>query len=113
MNTTDTMMAMPSSAITKALKFPPVSQIWMPSLGRLEITDAKIRMDMPLPTPRWVMSSPSHMIMAVPAVSVSTINATLGPVKVSGGKMSGMFCWPEWNRKAMPVDCSSARTTVT
>jgi hypothetical protein len=28
----------------------------------------KISTDMPLPTPRSVMSSPSHMITAVPAV---------------------------------------------
>ena len=35
--------------------------------------EVKIRIDMPLPTPRSVMSSPSHMITAVPAVMVSTI----------------------------------------
>ena len=31
-------------------------------------TVAKIRIDMPLPMPRWVMSSPIHMTTAVPAV---------------------------------------------
>ena len=35
-----------------------------------DTTDVKIRIDMPLPMPRWVMSSPSHMTSAVPAVQV-------------------------------------------
>ena len=70
---------------------------------------------MPLPTPRCVMSSPSHMTMAVPAVSVRTISRTLGAVKVPAGKMSGMpvLAVPEWKRKTRPVDCRSASTTVT
>ena len=33
----------------------------------------KIITDMPLPTPRSVISSPSHMITAVPAVMMMTI----------------------------------------
>ena len=37
------------------------------------MTWVKIRMDMPLPTPRSVISSPSHMMTAVPAVMVITI----------------------------------------
>ena len=41
-------------------------------------TLAKIRMDMPWPMPRWVMSSASHMTKAVPAVRVSTMNAARG-----------------------------------
>ena len=34
---------------------------------------AKIMSEMPLPMPRWVMSSPIHMTNAVPTVSVNTI----------------------------------------
>ena len=37
------------------------------------MTWVKIMIDMPLPTPRSVMSSPSHMITAVPAVMVMTM----------------------------------------
>ncbi len=37
------------------------------------MTWVKIRIDMPLPIPRSVMSSPSHMITAVPAVIVTTM----------------------------------------
>ena len=41
-------------------------------------TWVKIMIDMPLPMPCSVTSSPSHMITAVPAVIVSTIStATL------------------------------------
>ena len=33
----------------------------------------KMMSDMPLPMPRWVMSSPIHMMKAVPATSVNTM----------------------------------------
>ena len=36
---------------------------------------------MPLPMPRWVISSPSHMTSAVPAVHVRMISAALHAVK--------------------------------
>ena len=42
-------------------------------VGKVAMT-VKIRIDMPLPMPRSVISSPSHMIMAVPAVIVMTIS---------------------------------------
>ncbi len=41
--------------------------------GKVAMTWVKIMIDMPLPTPRSVMSSPSHMITAVPAVMVMTM----------------------------------------
>ena len=37
---------------------------------------------MPFPIPRWVMSSPSHITTAVPAVHVRTISAARGRVEV-------------------------------
>ena len=113
MNTTATMMPSPISMITENLNAPPCRRIALPSPGNDAMTLVKIRIDMPLPTPRWVMSSPSHMIMAVPAVSVSTISAMFGGVNVSAGKGSGSPVCPEWNRNTMPVDCSTASTTVT
>ena len=86
-----------------------------PSVGSREITLAKIMTDIPLPIPRWVMSSPIHMIVAVPAVMISTISAMFGAVNVPGRNTSTPFsCWaPEWNRNTSPVDWRSARTTVT
>ena len=44
-----------------------------PSAGIRAAIEVKIRIDMPLPMPRSVISSPSHMITAVPAVIVMTI----------------------------------------
>ncbi len=38
--------------------------------------ETKMISDIPFPTPRCVISSPSHMTMAVPAVMVSTISTT-------------------------------------
>jgi hypothetical protein len=77
-----------------------------PSAGSREMTLVKIRMDMPLPIPRWVTSSPSHMIMAVPAVSVMTISATRGGVNT---RITSKVLW---NRNTSPVDCRSASVTV-
>ncbi len=41
--------------------------------GKRATTWVKIRIDMPLPMPRSVISSPNHMITAVPAVMVITM----------------------------------------
>jgi hypothetical protein len=115
MNTTATTSASPIISTVTNLAVPPWSRMARPSCGNREITLVKISTDMPLPIPRWVISSPIHMIIAVPAVMIMTISAMLRPVKVPGGKMSTPPSWsdPEWNRKTRPVDCSSARTTVT
>src|SRR3989304_1387963 len=64
---TPTMIANPIKSNTANLAFPPDTRIARPSCGRREITLVKMRIDMPLPIPRCVMSSPIHMIMAVPA----------------------------------------------
>ncbi len=52
------------------------TQIWPNTDGNWLRIDTKMSSDMPLPTPRWVMSSPSHMTKAVPAVIVSTMSPT-------------------------------------
>ena len=45
----------------------------LPSAGIRAAIEVKIRSDMPLPMPRSVICSPSHMITAVPAVMTSTM----------------------------------------
>jgi hypothetical protein len=45
----------------------------MSAEGRPDMMFAKMMSDMPLPTPRWVMTSPSHMMITVPATSVKTM----------------------------------------
>ena len=41
--------------------------------GKVATTWVKMRIDMPLPMPRSVISSPNHMMTAVPAVIVMTM----------------------------------------
>ncbi len=48
-----------------------------PAPGGVDTTEAKIRIDIPLPIPRWVISSASHITSAVPAVQVRTISAAV------------------------------------
>lgn len=52
-------------------------QIWPNMKGNWLRIDTKMISDIPLPTPLWVISSPSHMTIAVPAVIVMTIKMTL------------------------------------
>ena len=51
---------------------PPASVPWVlmahSAAGKVAAIEMNIRIDMPLPMPRSVMSSPSHMTTAVPAV---------------------------------------------
>ena len=56
--------------------------------GRRATIDAKIISEIPLPMPRWVMSSPIHMSRTVPAVSEMTIMNTWGVSNL------GMIAWP-------------------
>ena len=51
-------------------------QDWIPC-GSLETIEAKIISEMPLPMPRWVISSPNHISSVQPAVSEITISSTL------------------------------------
>ena len=57
------------------------------SPGMTAMTWVKIMTDMPLPTPRSVMSSPIHMMTAVPATIVMTMVAMR---KTEASGMSGL-----------------------
>ena len=73
----------------------------------------KIMIDMPLPTPRSVMSSPSHMITAVPAVMVMTMTRNVW-VPLSCSRLSSQPCsrLPDRASATMPVAWSRARPSV-
>ena len=58
--------------MTAKTRPPRVCRIWPPSAGMRAAIEVKISTDMPLPIPFSVSSSPSHMIIAVPAVRVMT-----------------------------------------
>ena len=66
--------------------------------------DAKMRIEMPLPTPRFVISSPIHMRSVVPAVRVTTI-------RTSSPEPALRMPWSR-KRNAYPVACAAASTTV-
>ena len=51
-----------------------IDQSW---LGKLAAIEVKIKIDIPLPTPRSVINSPSHIITEVPAVITAIIVTTL------------------------------------
>ena len=52
-----------------------VHQAWSPCGMRATML-AKIISEIPLPIPRWVISSPNHISRTVPAVSARTITNT-------------------------------------
>ncbi len=69
---------------------------------------AKISRLMPLPMPRSVICSPSHMMNVVPAVSVITVIA----IKPKPGSITRLL---DELRSAMAIaaDCTTPRPTVT
>src|SRR5262245_47327940 len=89
--------------------------------GNVDTTDEKIRIDMPLPMPRWVMSSPSHMTIAVPAVHVITMRAARH-AENSGIRLMPCGSWkpelrnspelPLFSANTNAVDCTRASATV-
>ncbi|MGX1505442.1 UNVERIFIED_CONTAM: hypothetical protein RKD43_004067 [Streptomyces graminofaciens] len=74
-----------------------------------------MRIDMPLPMPRSVMSSPSHMTAAVPAVMVTTITMVVkiersGTISLPTGQLAKSA--PLRAVATRPVPCSTASATV-
>ena len=51
--------------------------------------EAKIISQIPLPIPRWVISSPSHISSVQPAVSEITIRNTVPNVRVAEDALAG------------------------
>jgi hypothetical protein len=82
---------------------PPFHHAAMP-IGAPTRIEAKMRIEMPLPTPRFVMSSPIHMRRAVPAVRVLTMR-TSSPAPASSAPSVR-------KRNAYPVACAAASTIV-
>ena len=50
-------------------------------VGKRATMLAKMSSDMPLPMPRWVMSSPIHMMKAVPAMRLTTMRIIVSGLK--------------------------------
>jgi hypothetical protein len=103
MKTTAAMIAIATSGKKSRSIVPPLYQAAIP-VGADERIEAKISSEMPLPTPRFVISSPIHISSVVPAVSVTTIK-TMRPVLASRFPA-------RLKRYAYPVDCAAASATV-
>ncbi len=73
--TISTSRASETTRITVNFTRPPSWRTVFSPEGMPATTLAKIRMDIPWPMPRWVMSSASHITKAVPAVRVMTMKA--------------------------------------
>src|SRR5680860_1294116 len=78
-------------------------------VGKVAAIEVKIRIDMPLPTPRSVIISPSHMIRPVPAVIVATISVivTSESFGMTGTGQPGKRL-PDRATATYVVDCSTA-----
>ena len=109
-------MATPTSKTMAKTKLPRLVRMFSISPGITAMIWVKIISDMPLPTPRSVIISPSHMMTAVPSVMVITM---VQIVKMEGlGTSVWLHCRVLWNSlpdlasATMPVDCRMARPTV-
>src|SRR6185312_964802 len=67
---------------------------------------------MPLPTPRSVISSPSHMMTAVPAVMQITIVLMVKTEELGIRLLQPVIRLPDRASAMMPVDCRMARPMV-
>ena len=65
---------------------------------------AKMSSDIPLPIPRCVMSSPIHMMSAVPAISETTMTMPYSTVKSTRNV--------DRNKESRPIDSSKAMPRV-
>ena len=70
--TTNAMTTRPTRQVSTKVKSPRLPMIEANWLGMTAMIEVKMRIDMPLPMPRSVMSSPNHMMIEVPAV-ITTI----------------------------------------
>ena len=92
MKTTAAMIARPMTMMTPNTTPPPLARICWPSVGIRAAIEVKMRIDMPLPMPRSVISSPIHMMAAVPAVIVRTSTIRVKAL-VSGMTAFGLDSW--------------------
>lgn len=75
--TTAIMMRRPIAMTMTSVVIPPVPAAIAPNAdGNEAAIDVKMSSDIPLPTPRSVMSSAIHMMTAVPAVIAATMRTT-------------------------------------
>ena len=112
MKITAAMMTRPIASTTTKMSQPCEFLIDHRAAGNDETIEVKIRIDMPLPIPRSVISSPNHMIIAVPAVITMTINSIVDMLSLTSRVPWLAEPWkmlPVRASATMPVDCKIAR----
>ena len=80
--------------------------------GRPMTMPVKIISDIPLPMPRSVICSPSHMMKAVPVVSVIIVITTKPQPGLITKPPPAVPCPADCSVKAMAMDWKKARITV-
>ena len=108
MNTTAVITMMPMAMMNRKVGQPLLVLTLQPSLGSRAAIEVKIRTDMPLPTPRSVIISPSHMITPVPAVIVITSTVTMSQ---SGIWVCGTIGYCAWSH--LPLNSCPERASAT
>ena len=68
--------------------------------------------DMPLPMPRSVICSPSHMMSVVPVVSVSTVISRKPQPGLYTSGNPPAICVERSSQMAMPSDCTTLSRIV-
>jgi hypothetical protein len=85
--------------------------------GKVAAIEVKMRIDMPLPTPRSVTSSANHMMSPVPAVSVMIMSSCAHHTSLVSSALHDAMpvvpkSWPERATVTRVVDCRSASAIV-
>jgi hypothetical protein len=112
-NTTQVITTSPTASTVRNRPHPRVRRISPSAEGNVAAMDVKISRDMPLPTPRSVIRSPSHMMIAVPAVMVMTMMTTVRTVSsgmIGRGQLPSSA--PERASETTVVALSSASAIV-
>ncbi len=111
MNTITTITTMAMTATMR--RAPPemlpcwlIANIWLSAAGRRATMPAKMSRLMPLPTPRLVICSPSHIRNMVPPVRVAMVDTT------KNGPGFNTRPWLACRPSAIADDWNSARITV-
>ena len=114
MKMTAAMITRPITSTTPKVHQPSPVATAQSDDGKVATTWVKMSNDMPLPMPCSVMSSPSHMMTAVPAVMVMTMMRKVEVLLLwsSGRVQAPPSRSPERARATMPVACRTARPRV-
>src|SRR6266536_310668 len=107
MKTTAVITMIPRAMMNEKTHQPLPSLTLHPSAGNRAAIEVKIRTDMPLPTPRSVIISPSHMITPVPAVIVSTSTETVSHIGTAVCGTIGYWAWSHLLLNSCPERASA------